>query len=52
MLPAFFELKLQNWDTLENETMALFVRLRTSPLSFSFMSENYRFWKADIGGVL
>ena len=39
MLPAFFDLKLRNGDTLENETIKLFVRLRTSPLSFSFLSQ-------------
>ena len=32
MLPAFFDLGLRKWDTLENETKELFVRLRTSPL--------------------
>ena len=39
MLPAFFDLKLRKGDTLENETIELFVRLRTSRLSFSFMSQ-------------
>ena len=39
MLPAFFDLKLRKGDTLENETIELFVRLRTSPFSFSFMSQ-------------
>ena len=37
MLPAFFDLRLRKWDTLENETIELFVRLTTSTLSFSFM---------------
>ena len=39
MLPAFFYLKLRKGDTLENETIELFVRLRTSPLSFLSMSQ-------------
>ena len=39
MLSVFFDLRLRNWDTLENETKELFVKLRTSPLSFSFMSQ-------------
>ena len=30
MLPAFFDLKLFKGDTLENKTMELFARLRTS----------------------
>ena len=39
MLPAFFDLRLRKWDMLENETIELFVRLRTSSLSFPFMSQ-------------
>ena len=39
MLPAVFDLKLRKQDTLENNAIELFVRLRTSPLSFSFMSQ-------------
>ena len=39
MLPAFFDIKLRKWDTLENEAIELFVRLRTSSLSFSIMSQ-------------
>ena len=39
MLPAFFDLRLRKWDTLQNETIELFVRLWISPLSFSFMSQ-------------
>ena len=39
MLPAFFDLRLRKWDTLENETIELFVRLGTLSLSFSFMSQ-------------
>ena len=39
MLPAFFELRLPKRDKLENETIELFVRLRTSSLSFSFTSQ-------------
>ena len=39
MLPVFFDLKLRKWDNLEHEIIELFVRLRTSPLSFSFMSQ-------------
>ena len=39
MLPAFFNLRLRKRDTLENETIELFVRLRTLSLSFSFMSQ-------------
>ena len=35
----FFDLKLCKWDTVENEIKELFVRFRTSPLSFSFMSQ-------------
>ena len=36
MLRAFFDVKLRKVDILENETIELFVRLRTSSLSFSF----------------
>ena len=32
MPPAFYDLRLRKWDTLDNETIELFVRLRTSPL--------------------
>ena len=39
MLPVFFDLKFCKWDTLENETIELFVKLRTSPLSFPIMSQ-------------
>ena len=39
MLPAFFNLRLRKRDTLENETIELFVRLRTLSLSFSFISQ-------------
>ena len=39
MLPAFFDLRLRKWDVLENEAIELFVRLRTSSLSFPFMSQ-------------
>ena len=39
MLPVFFDLKLYKWDTLENEIIELFVGLRISQLSFSFMSQ-------------
>ena len=39
MLHALFNLKLRKGDTLENETIELFVRLRTSPLSFSLMNQ-------------
>ena len=39
MLPAFFDLRLRKWDTLENETTKLFVRLSTSPLSLSFIGQ-------------
>ena len=39
MSPAFFDLKLHKWDTLENETIELFARLRSSPFSFSFISQ-------------
>ena len=39
MLPAFFDIKLRKWDTLENEAIELFVRLRTSSLSSSIMSQ-------------
>ena len=31
--------RLRKWGTLENETIDLFVRYRTSSLSFSFMSQ-------------
>ena len=34
MLPALFDVKLRKWNTLENETIELFVRLRTLLLSF------------------
>ena len=39
MLPIFFDFKLRKWDKLENELTELIVRLRNSPLSFSFMSQ-------------
>ena len=39
MLTAFFDLRLRRLDTLENETIKLFARLTTSPLSFSFMGQ-------------
>ena len=39
MSTALFDLKLRKRDTLENETIELFVRLKTSPFSFSFMSQ-------------
>ena len=39
MLPAFFDLRLRKWDMLENEAIELFLSLRTSSLSFPFMSQ-------------
>ena len=39
MLPAFFDLRLRKWDMLKNEAIELFIRLRTSSLSFPFMSQ-------------
>ena len=39
MLRAFFDVKLRKVDILENETIELFVRLRTSSLSFSLISQ-------------
>ena len=39
MLPAFFDLKLFKWNLLENETIEMFAKLRTSPLSFLFTSK-------------
>ena len=39
MLPAFFDLKLFKWNLLENETIEMCAKLRTSPLSFLFTSK-------------
>lgn len=39
MLPAFFDLKLFKWNLLENETIEMFAKLRTSTLSFLFTSK-------------
>ena len=49
MSTALFDLKLRKGDTLENETIELFVRLRTSWFSFSFKSQT-KLWKILING--